>query len=64
MTQTLTVDAIFSQALQFVAIAPCRLVDTRNPNGTFGGPAIQGGVPRSFPIPQQTPCDIPATAEA
>ena len=51
-------------ALQFIAISPCRIVDTRNPNGTFGGPPIQGGIPRSFPVPQQTPCDIPATAAA
>jgi uncharacterized repeat protein (TIGR02543 family) len=52
------------QPLQFVATAPCRLVDTRNPDGTFGGPPLQGGVARSFPIPQQTPCDIPSTAQA
>ncbi|MGB7554542.1 MAG: hypothetical protein WBM04_09210 [Candidatus Korobacteraceae bacterium] len=64
MTQSLTIDAIFSQALQFVAVAPCRLVDTRNPNGPFGGPPLQARTARSFPIPQQTPCDIPATAAA
>ena len=51
-------------ALQLVSVTPCRLVDTRNPNGPFGGPPIQGGTSRSFPIPQQTPCDIPATAAA
>ncbi len=51
-------------ALQFVSVAPCRLVDTRNPNGQFGGPPITGGTSRNFPIPQQTPCDIPATAAA
>jgi len=50
--------------LQFVSVTPCRVVDTRNANGTFGGPPIQGGTSRSFPIPQQTPCDIPATAAA
>jgi hypothetical protein len=36
-------------------------VDTRNPNGTFGGPAIQGDSFRSFPIPQGA-CGIPSTA--
>ncbi len=51
-------------ALQFVLVAPCRLVDTRNPNGAFGGPPITGGTSRNFPIPQQTPCDIPAAAAA
>ncbi len=54
----------YAAALQFVAFPPCRLVDTRNPTGEFGGPAIQGGSSRSFPIPQQTPCDVPATAAA
>ncbi len=64
MTQSLTVDGIFSQPLQLVTVTPCRLVDTRNPNGPFGGPPIQGGTSRSFPIPQQTPCDIPSSAAA
>ena len=47
--------------VQFVAVTPCRVVDTRNPNGTFGGPPIQGGSYRSFPLPLGG-CDIPATA--
>ncbi len=50
-------------ALQFVPVTPCRVVDTRGVNGTFGGPAIQGRTSRSFPIPQGS-CDIPATAAA
>ena len=44
-------------------VTPCRVVDTRNPNGTFGGPAISGGTSRSFPLPQGG-CGIPATATA
>ena len=51
-------------ALQYVKVSPCRLVDTRNANGEFGGPPIQANTPRSFPLPQQTPCDIPSTAAA
>ena len=51
-------------ALQYVKVSPCRLVDTRNANGEFGGPPIQANTVRSFPIPQQTPCDIPSTAAA
>jgi hypothetical protein len=39
-------------------------VDTRNANGEFGGPPITGGTSRSFPIPQQTTCNIPSTAAA
>jgi YVTN family beta-propeller protein len=50
-------------ALQFVALTPCRVVDTRNPNGPFGGPPISGGASRSFPLPQGS-CNVPATAAA
>jgi hypothetical protein len=50
------------QALQFVAVTPCRLVDTR-PQHAGGGP-IPGGTSRSFPIPQEGGCNIPATAAA
>jgi uncharacterized repeat protein (TIGR03803 family) len=59
MTQPLSVDAIFSQAQQFVAATPCRLIDTR----LTGGP-IPGGTYRSFPIPQEGGCNIPTTAAA
>jgi hypothetical protein len=52
-------------AVQFVPLTPCRVVDTRNPNGTFGGPAITGNTSRSFPLSQSgNPCGIPATAIA
>jgi YVTN family beta-propeller protein len=50
-------------ALRFVPVTPCRVVDTRNPDGPFGGPTIQGGNYRIFPIPQGA-CNIPATAQA
>ena len=46
-------------ALQFVAVTPCRLIDTR----LTGGP-IQGGTSRNFPIPQEGGCNIPTTAAA
>ena len=59
MTQPLSVDAIFSQAQQFVAATPCRLIDTR----LTGGP-IPGGTFRSFPIPQEGGCNIPTSAAA
>jgi uncharacterized repeat protein (TIGR03803 family) len=48
--------------VQFVPLTPCRVVDTRNPDGTFGGPPIQGGTARSFPVPQGD-CGIPDTAK-
>ena len=50
---------------QFVAVTPCRLVDTRNPDGTFGGPAIPGGTARTFPLSESDNlCGIPPTAVA
>jgi uncharacterized repeat protein (TIGR02543 family) len=66
MTQSFSGNAIFagSGALQFIATPPCRLVDTRGADGEFGGPSIQGGTARSFPIPQNQNCNIPASAAA
>ncbi|MGB8768840.1 MAG: hypothetical protein WCC92_04455, partial [Candidatus Korobacteraceae bacterium] len=50
-------------SVQFVAVTPCRVADTRNPNGPFGGPSIQGGTSRDFYIPQSA-CNIPVSAAA
>ena len=49
--------------MQYVAVTPCRVVDTRNPDGEFGGPPIQGGTHRDFPI-QSGECNIPSYASA
>ena len=52
-------------AWQFVTLPPCRIVDTRNPNGTFGGPSITGNTARAFPLGQGgNPCNIPSNAVA
>lgn len=40
-------------------ITPCRVFDTRNPTGPYGGPAIGAGATRAFAIWGQ--CGIPAT---
>ena len=37
------------QPLQFFPALPCRVVDTRNPNGEFGGPPISGGSFQELP---------------
>ena len=50
--------------LQFVPVTPCRLVDTRNANGEFGGPPLQGNSTRSFAIPDNQDCNIPSTVAA
>ena len=47
----------------FFTVTPCRVVDTRNPDGPTGGPALAGGQTRSFPVSGGT-CGIPATALA
>ncbi len=49
--------------LQFVPVAPCRVADTRNAAGPFGGPTMTAGSTRPFAIPQGA-CGIPSTAQA
>ncbi|HEX2834861.1 MAG TPA: tail fiber domain-containing protein [Thermoanaerobaculia bacterium] len=39
----------------FVAITPCRLVDTRNANGSYGGPIINVNTSRTFDL-NSGPC--------
>jgi len=48
--------------LRFVSVAPCRIVDTRNAAGTYGGPALAGQASRDFPIANV--CNIPSGAQA
>lgn len=49
--------------LDFYTVAPCRMVDTRNPPGPLGGPQLSGGVSRAFTLAGAT-CGIPGTARA
>ncbi len=44
-------------------IAPCRLIDTRDPNGAFGGPALNAGAARTFDV-NAGACPIPTSATA
>ena len=46
-----------------IGVTPCRVVDTRGPNGPFGGPIITGGTTRVFTIPLGA-CSIPSDAVA
>jgi hypothetical protein len=46
----------------FFPVAPCRAVDTRNAAGALGGPALNAGTTRSFPIGGT--CGIPASVAA
>ena len=61
-----SVTAIFNTqtALRFVPVTPCRVVDTRGPNGPFGGPSLQGQATRDFAIPSGPCSGIPSNAAA
>ena len=53
------------RAVQFVPATPCRVVDTRLADGTFGGPAIAGNTSRAFPLSEgDNLCSIPPEALA
>jgi YVTN family beta-propeller protein len=64
----LDIDGYFAPATQstlaFYPLTPCRIADTRNPNGPLGGPSLQGGVERDFPVQSNPNCVIPSTALA
>jgi hypothetical protein len=46
----------------FFTLTPCRLLDTRNTAGPYGGPALSTGQSRGFTIGGQ--CGVPASARA
>jgi hypothetical protein len=47
---------------QFFAVAPCRIVDTRNPTSTNGGPIMGNGGQRDFVV--RGNCGVPTSAKA
>ena len=49
-------------AMDFYAVVPCRVVDTRLPDGPYGGPILTSGQLRSFRI--SGVCGIPDGAQA
>jgi uncharacterized repeat protein (TIGR01451 family) len=53
---------VVSPRMDFFTVKPCRLVDTRDAPGAFGGPALVAGADRVFPLLGR--CEIPATARA
>ncbi len=48
--------------LPFHSLTPCRVVDTRNPNGPTGGPILTSDTERTFPV--RGNCGVPAGAKA
>ena len=59
-SQMITVSA--DPSLSFYTVAPCRVVDTRNPSGPVGGPALFASFTRRFALSGR--CGIPAGAKA
>ncbi len=54
--------SLYPAPYSFFTLTPCRLVDTRNPAGPFGGPALASGFARAFTVGGN--CGVPATAGA
>ncbi len=52
-----------SSGQEFYALTPCRIADTRNANGTFGGPALGSATNRDFPVLSAS-CNVPSSARA
>jgi hypothetical protein len=52
-----------SGSLDFYAVTPCRILDTRNSVGSLGGPIMGAGQWRSFDVPSSA-CGISAAAKA
>jgi hypothetical protein len=50
--------------LAYYPLTPCRVVDTRGPDGPLGGPLLQAGQERDFPFPESQciPSDINVVA--
>jgi hypothetical protein len=60
---TLIADATLT-GFSFVPVPPCRIADTRNAIGPFGGPFLHGqAAARAFAVPSSV-CGIPNTAQA
>ncbi len=57
-------EAANNSTLAFFSLPPCRVLDTRNPVGSLGGPFLAGGQQRDFPVLDATSCGIPSSAEA
>ena len=49
--------------LQFYPLTPCRVADTRGPDGPLGGPYLTGDMQRNFPVLSSN-CNIPNSAVA
>jgi hypothetical protein len=59
---TLSGSFTYSSGTGLFTLTPCRVIDTRNPAGPLGGPALAAAASRTFAVAGQ--CGIPSTARA
>ena len=59
---TTGIDFGLSRSTRFYTLPPCRVADTRDPVGAWGGPALAANSTRTFPVSGL--CDVPPTATA
>jgi hypothetical protein len=59
---TLPASFTYSSGTGLFTLTPCRVIDTRNPAGPLGGPALAAAANRTFAVAAQ--CSIPSTARA
>ncbi|MBI4903902.1 MAG: BACON domain-containing protein [Acidobacteria bacterium] len=52
-----------ASALALYPVSPCRIADTRNPAGPFGGPQLTASSTRDYNVPASS-CNISTTAQA
>jgi hypothetical protein len=64
LSTSLASGAVPTDELEFVGVAPCRVIDTRGNGftGEYGPPQLAAGVPRDFTIAGK--CGVPADAQA
>jgi len=60
--RVLTVTSSTADGVRFIPVTPCRLVDTRAPNGPLGGPIMAANTTRDFLLTSN--CGLPSTAQA
>ena len=61
---TMGIEILPTGPLTLFGITPCRIVDTRNAPGPFGGPALVAGGTRTFDLPSGPCPGVPSTAGA
>ena len=63
----LDIDGYFTatsgSTLAFYPLPPCRIADTRGPDGDLGGPYLMAKTNRDFPVLEATSCNIPSSAQ-